>query len=347
MHRVPPMLAKTLAGGAAALALGKLALSLAARRHAMRLSGKVAVVCGASRGLGLSIAHALAAKGCRLAICARSAEDLERARAELVRRGATVYAEACDLSDRAEVDRFLGNVEARLGPIDLLVTNAATISVAPLEALDVGDFDDAMRSIFRTALLPALGVLPSMRARRTGTIAFVTSIGGKIGVPHLAPYSAAKFAEVGLAQALRAELDRDGVHVLTIVPGLMRTGSPVHAEFKGDPKKEWGWFSASANAPLLSIDADRAAARIVRAVERGASELCYTPAARVAARTHDLAPGLWNEALALAARALPRSAGVTEARRGHEVEDDVRSPIGAAVRARGRRFARAHGQLRT
>ena len=87
-----------------------------------------------------------------------------------------------------------------------------------------------------------------MRARGEGTLAFITSIGGKIGVPHLAPYSSAKFAEVGFAQALRAEVAKDGVHVLTVVPGLMRTGSPTHAQFGGDAEKEYAWFTASANA---------------------------------------------------------------------------------------------------
>ena len=342
------MNARTIAlGGAAALALGKLALSALERRHGMRLTGKVAVVCGGSRGLGLAIARALARRRCSVAICARTASDLEAARAEIASLGVAVYAEACDLRRRADVDRFLGNVVARLGPIDVLVANAATIAVAPLEALDVRDFHEAMESTFDTALLPAMAVVPSMRSRRAGTIAFITSIGGKIAVPHLAPYSAAKFAAVGLAQGLRSELAKDGVHVLTVVPGLMRTGSPVHASFKGDPVKEYAWFAASANAPLVSIDADRAARRIVRAIERGASEITYTPAARFAARTHDLAPSLWNEALALVARMLPRGAGETRAREGLEVEDEAaRSPVVAAVRARGRRFAYRHGQLR-
>lgn len=336
-----------LAGAAAALALGKVTLTALELRHGMRLAGKVAVVCGGSRGLGLALARALAAKGCSVAICARSAEDLEAARSEIARLGVAVYAEACDLRRRADVDRFLANVVARLGPIDVLVANAATISVAPIEALDVRDFDEAMEAIWKTALHPVMGVLPSMRERRAGTIALVTSIGGKIGVPHLAPYSAAKFATVGFAQALRAEVAKHGVHVLTVVPGLMRTGSPVHASFKGDPVKEYAWFTASANAPLLTIDADRAARRIVLAIERGASEITYTPAARFAARTHDLAPGVWNELLALAARLLPRDGGVTTPREGREVEDEAaRSPVVAAVRARNGRFARRHGQLR-
>jgi NAD(P)-dependent dehydrogenase (short-subunit alcohol dehydrogenase family) len=338
------------AGAAAVLAIGKLTMSVLARRRGMRLDGKVAVVCGGSRGLGLAVARALAAKGCNIAICGRNAGHLDDARREIGDvADVAVYAEPCDLRRPEDVDRFLSNVVAHMGPIDLLVTNAATISVAPIETLDVHDFEQAMDDIFRTALHPALAVIPSMRARGTGTIAFVTSIGGKIGVPHLAPYSAAKFAEVGLAQALRAELAKDGVHVLTVVPGLMRTGSPVHATFKGAAEKEYAWFAASANAPLLSIDPDRAAHHIVTAIERGDTELTYTPAARIASRMHDVAPSLFDEALALAGRLLPSSNDVTRARarEGIDIENDAQSPVIEAVKKRNRAFARRHGQLRS
>jgi short-subunit dehydrogenase len=293
---------------AAVLVGGKLTLSAVQRRRGLVLDGKTAVVCGGSRGLGLAVARALAAKGCNVAICGRKASGLDQAKRRIAESGTVaVFAEPCDLRRRVEVERFLANVEAHLGPIDLLVTNAATLSVSPIETLAASDFDEAMDDIFKTALRPILAVLPSMRARGSGTIAMVTSIGGKIGVPHLAPYSAAKFAEVGFAQALRAEVAKDGVHVLTIVPGLMRTGSPLHAKFGGDAEKEYAWFTASANAPFLSIDADLAASRILRAIERGKSEITYTPAARFTARLHDLVPGIVDEVLGVVGRLLPRA----------------------------------------
>lgn len=320
-----------------------------------RLSGKVAVVCGGSRGLGLAIARRLAAKGCKIALCARTQSDVDAACTELaVAHEVIVYGEAVDLRERAEVERFLANVAIRLGPIDVLVANAATISVAPIEALDVSDFEEAWRDIFLTALHPAMAVLPSMRARGEGTLAFITSIGGKIGVPHLAPYSAAKFAEVGFAQALRAEVAKDGVRVLTVVPGLMRTGSPTHAEFGGNAEKEYAWFTTSANTPLLSIGADRAAKLIVRAIERGKHEIAFTPAARFASRMHDVTPSLFDLVLSIAGRLLPKAKGprgpkafgATPTVEGAGVERTSRRPIVRAASARNRRFAERFGQLR-
>lgn len=312
-----------------------------------KLDGMVAVVCGGSRGLGLAIARRLAAKGCKVAVCARTQSDVDATCTELaVTHEVVVYGEAVDLRERAAVERFLSNVTTRLGPIDILVANAATISVAPIEALDVTDFEAAWRDIFVTALHPAMAVLPSMRERRAGTLAFITSIGGKIGVPHLAPYSSAKFAEVGFAQALRAEVAKDGIHVLTVVPGLMRTGSPTHADFGGNAEKEYAWFTTSANTPLLSIDADRAAKLIVRAIERDKNEITFTPAARIASRLHDVVPSLFDRFLSIAGRLLPKARRRTRILEGARIERGSRRRLVRAASRLNRPFAERHGQLR-
>ena len=354
----PLPLSAIVKSSAAGFALARMLTAALGTRRRVDLRGKVAVVAGGTRGLGLAIAERLARKGCAVAICGRRREDVEGARSELARWGGSVYAEVCDLRHRDDVDRFVRNVAARLGDVDILVTNAATISVAPIEALDASDFERAMESIFDTTLHAVLAVMPSMRARRTGTLAFITSIGGKVGVPHLAPYSAAKFAAVGLSESLRAELAKDHVRVLTVIPGLMRTGSPVHAGFKGDAEKEYAWFATSASAPLLSISADRAARLIVRAIERGAVRLTFTPLARIAVRLHDLVPSLFDLVFTVAGRLLPRvpagrageagQAGQAgQEREGLEIEQGSRSKLVAVVRGRGRGLARRHGQLRT
>ncbi len=330
----------------ATLALGLFAVK---RGTGMKLDGKTAIVTGASRGLGRAIARELAKRGVkRIAICARTKRDLDEARRELEQLGAIVHSEVCDLRDHFYTTRFIANARDVLGPFDLLVANAATITVAPVEVLDRRDFADAMASIFYSALHPALAVLPEMRKRKSGTIAFITSIGGRIGVPHLAPYSAAKFAEVGLAEALRAEVASDGVHVLTVVPGLMRTGSFTRARFKGDAEKEYTWFGASATAPLLSIDADRAARRIVKAIERGNAELTFTPAARIASKLAVLVPNVFAAAMKLAGRFLPKAGlmPVPRAREGLAIEATSPSKAVGLVRARGRPAAARHGQLR-
>ena len=102
--------------------------------------------------------------------------------------------------------------------------------------------------------------IPVMRRQRGGRIVNVSSIGGKIGVPHLAPYCASKFALTGLSESMRAELAKDGIHVTTVCPGMMRTGSPFNAWFKGRHREEFAWFAISDSLPVASIDA--AASRV-------------------------------------------------------------------------------------
>ena len=123
------------------------------------------------------------------------------------------------------------------------------------------------------ALAPArlaLAALPVMREKGHGRIVTITSIGGKLSVPHLLPYSTAKFAAVGFSEGLRAELGRGPVTVTTVVPGLMRTGSHLNARFTGRAGQEFTWFSLGASLPLILMDAERAARQIIAAVRAGA-----------------------------------------------------------------------------
>ena len=125
-----------------------------------------------------------------------------------------------------------------LGPIDVLVNNAGIITVGPFLEMDVEDFDQAMKVMFWGPLYTTLAVLPAMRARKQGSIVNITSIGGKVSVPHLLPYCCAKFAAVALSEGLRTELMPDGIRVTTIAPGLLRTGSHLNARFKGKQADE-------------------------------------------------------------------------------------------------------------
>src|SRR5205085_1734915 len=203
--------------------------------------------------------------GARVASCARDAEELERANAELQQLSGDVLAVTCDLTNQVQVEEMIELVRLHLGQIDVLVNNAGVISVGPVELMTLEDYQQAMETNYWGALYTILAVLPEMRARREGRIVNITSIGGKISVPHLVPYSASKFALVGLSEGLRAELMKDGVVVTTICPGLMRTGSPRNATFKGRHRAEYTWFSISDALPLTSISATRAARRIVKA----------------------------------------------------------------------------------
>src|SRR5215211_785939 len=214
-----------MAAGIGAVAAGRLL------PRAADLRGEVAFVTGGSRGLGFLIARELGRAGCRVAICARDTAELERAQVDLQREGGEVLALRCDVTDRADVERAVAEVVRAFGRIDVLVNNAGIIQVGPLATMTEADFEQAMAAMFWGVTYPTLAVLPAMRARRHGRIATITSIGGKLAVPHLLPYASAKFAAVGFSEGLRAELGREGIVVTTVVPGLMRTGSHLNAEF--------------------------------------------------------------------------------------------------------------------
>jgi len=271
------------------------------------IGGSVVLITGGSRGLGLALAHEFAREGCKVAICARDKDELERAKADLVNSGARVMTVECDVTRRSEVEAMIAAVEARYGQIDILVNNAGVIKVGPLESMTIEDFQDAMDIIFWGTVHPVMALLPSFLARNGGRIVNITSIGAKVSVPHLVPYSSAKYAAAGFSEGLRAELKDTGVQVTTIAPGLMRTGSYTAALFKGDAEAESNWFSVSASMPGLAISAERAASEIVSAVKRGESERVLSVPANVLARLKGIAPGLTQDLIGFAAQyLLPR-----------------------------------------
>jgi short-subunit dehydrogenase len=306
-----PLKLALIAGGAAA---GIAARNMYKHSRERELHGEVVLITGGSRGLGLAMARKFAKQGCRIAICARDKDELERARMDLASGGAEVMAIPCDLTKRSDVERLTQEVTAHFGRVDILVTNAGTIQVGPIEAVVVEDFEDAMNVMFWGTVYPTLALLPAMLERNRGHIVNITSIGGKVGVPHLLPYTSAKYAATGFSEGLRAELLKTGIKVTTIAPGLMRTGSYSAALFKGDQEAEAAWFSLSASMPGISMDADRAAGQIVSAVRRGDAEKVLTTPANVLARLHGVAPSLVSTALGVAGSLLlPHSEGHTAA----------------------------------
>jgi NAD(P)-dependent dehydrogenase (short-subunit alcohol dehydrogenase family) len=283
------------------------------------LRGRSVLVTGGSRGLGLVLAREFARRGARVAVCARDGDELDRARDDLRRRGADVLAVSCDLTDRRQVFELVRRVRDHYGQVDVLVNNAGVIQVGPAELMTLEDYEEAMRTHFWAPLYTTLAVLPDMRRRREGRIVNVSSIGGIVSVPHLVPYNASKFALRGLSEGLRAELLKDGIYLTTVCPGLMRTGSPPNAFFKGQHQLEYAWFSIGDALPLLTISAEHAARQIVRACVYGKSEVLLTLPAQVAARFHGLCPGLTADLLGLVNQVLPGPGGIGTARvRGRE-----------------------------
>jgi NAD(P)-dependent dehydrogenase (short-subunit alcohol dehydrogenase family) len=285
-------------------------MNLSMARKRFSYAGRVVVITGGSRGLGLLLARQLRQEGARVALLARNRDELLRAQDQLG-GGSSVLTIACDVAERALVQQAIEIVVHHYGRIDMLVNNAGVIQVGPLEHMTYGDYQHAMNVHFWGALHCTEAVLPYMRLRRCGRIVNIASIGGLIAVPHLAPYAASKFALVGYSDAVRAEVAKDGIRVTTVCPGLMRTGSAINALVKGQHEAEFAWFAALSSLPLVSIDARRAARKIVEAARGGAPHLTITPQARLAAILDRLLPNTFGRMMTLAARALPRPAGLS------------------------------------
>ena len=347
MARLPNL--KRVAGiTALAATAGAIATAFAVRKALQPgrdFEGKTVVVTGGSRGLGLALCREFGNRGARMATCARRPEELADAQRLLEAKGIDCYTEVCDVTRQDDVRRFLQNVRDRFGSIDVLVNNAGIIGVGPVQNQTVADFEEAMAINFWGAVYGTLEVLSEMTQRGHGNIVNISSIGGKVAVPHLLPYSASKFALAGFSEGLRAELHRTGVRVTTVCPGLMRTGSQVQALCKGQHEKEYAWFMLSSATPLSSIKAERAARQIVNATKKGQAELIITWQAELLARTHGLAPELVAQVLAFVNTILPDPApdGHLVKKAGHESETMwTRNPVSLPIRAAANRLNEKH-----
>ena len=294
-----------LATGAIMLVLWLIARFIRSVRYP--LNDKVVLITGGSRGLGLVLARHICARGGNVAIIARDPDELVRAKTDLVPRGGKVLTVECDLLDAGQTQLAVRKIIDRFGKIDVLINNAGIIEVGPLEHMTPEDFDRAMRLHFWAPFELISQIVPEMRIWGGGRIVNISSIGGKIAVPHMAPYSVSKFALTGLSDALRAELVRDNIY--------------VNAKFKGKHDSEFAWFAAAAGAPLLSMNANRAARKILAACRRGQPSLTLTFAARLQVVANALFPNLTGYAMQLANRFLPESSGVegNPSRSGYEV----------------------------
>ena len=294
---------------AAFIAVGGTAATLAGLYAVRRLTGllvrravdvrdKVVLITGGSRGLGLAMAREFAKAGCRVAICARDRHELDEAERRLHGTGRPVATFVCDVTHRQDIARVVREVIEQLGRIDILINNAGELRVAPVESLERDDFESAMATMFWGPVDMTLEVLPHMRLQRRGHIVNVTSIGGRVAFPRLIPYCCAKFAFVAFSDGLAEELDREGIRVLTVVPGLMRTGSYLQAQFKGDAAHEFTWFGLAANLPGFSAPAQYAAMQIRRAVEANRFTLSITWPAKLLVRMQALFPEVTRHLMA-------------------------------------------------
>ena len=323
-------------------AVAVLVARLLGRRGPQRLDGRVVVITGSSRGLGLALAEECARRGGRVVLSARHSGELEAARDRIATFGPEPLAVACDVRDREQAERLIQRATEHFGRIDALINNAGVMSVGPLEAQTLDDFRDAMDTMYWGTVYTTMAALPQMRASHAGDIVNIASIGGKVSVPHMLPYSGAKFGVVGFSEGLHAEASKDGINVLTVVPGLMRTGSPERALFRGNPEAEHTWFDLAASLPVTSTSAEKAARQIVDAMLRRKAELIITPQAQLVARAHGAFPGTTTRMASLVGRVMPRSDRSDVARRGYESETPVtESPLTALGQDAAERWQRS------
>ena len=275
-----------------------------ALRPRYRFTGRVVVITGGSRGLGLVMARQLAHEGARLVLLARDERELCVAAAELAHH-TEVLAIPCDVTRRDHVDRAIEHAVLHFDRIDVLINNAGIIQVGPLDNLSVQDFRDTMDVHLFGPLYLSAAVVPYMRQQGGGRIVNIASIGGRVAVPHLLPYTASKFALVGLSDGLRMELRREGIYVTTVCPGLMRTGSPPNALFKGRHQAEYAWFTIGDALPGLSLSAETAAHRILEACRHRRSRVTLGLPAKVAVALNDLFPETVTRLASLVNRMLP------------------------------------------
>jgi len=273
------------------------------------VNGKTVAISGGTRGLGYLLAREFARRGGRVFIFSRSDEEIQRAVARLRSESLHVDGLHCDVRDANDVAGAVSAIVQRSGRLDVIVNNAGVIQVTPFENAHVADFEESLRTHFWGPLHVIRAAMPYLRRGR-GRVLNISSIGGRIGVPHLSPYCAGKFALVGLSESLRAELAKDGICVTTATPGLMRTGSHVRVSLRGQHAREARWFAAAVATPLTSMSADRAAHQMVEACLSGRAHVTPGIQARTAEILNTVAPELFAEMTSLVTRAvLPGPAG--------------------------------------
>lgn len=293
---------------AAGLGLATLGLRFVDLPGAFRYAGKSVIVTGGSRGLGLAFAEHLLREGAKVTIVARDFEELQRAELLLARSASpgSLEAIAADVTDLDDLRDVFEMVKNRFGAIDVLVNNAGAISVGPFESMELADYQAQIDLHLKAIVAATQLVVPHFKRAGGGRIINVSSLGGKMPLPHMSAYSASKFALGGFSRAVASELRAHKIFVTTAFPGLVRTGSPIQAVFKGDHEKEYAWFAMGDLNPLVAQSAESVASEILHAAARGQSEIITSLSARLGTFVFNNFPEITNLFSSLASAQLPQ-----------------------------------------
>ncbi len=256
------------------------------------LRGRVALVTGASRGIGAAIATALAGEGCHVALAARSEDALEKLAAELRQKfGVQTLVLPIDLSDEAQAEAMVAATVAALGRIDILVNNAGAGIYGDITALRSADLRATFDLNFFAPVAAMAAAVPHMRAQGDGVIVNIGSLVGKFPQPLGGGYSASKFALHAASGAARAELKDDNIAVVLVCPGLTDTEFAAHSRISVPGLED---MQGERHAPLRGVAPARVARRVVKAIRRREREVYITLFDRLVVLGAQLLPGLFE-----------------------------------------------------
>ncbi len=200
------------------------------------MKNKIAIVTGASRGLGAAIAESLSYEGFSVAICSRKKEEIE---SECKRIKTPCLCDAVDAGNEADVKRFVSAVVKKFGKIDVLVNNAGVVhKKLPIEDISSSDFKSSMNANVDSVFFFMKEVVPLMKKSNQGIIVNVSSGAGKRGHPGLSVYSASKFAVQGFTESVAKELEQTGVKCIAVLPGGINTGMRSFLFGKEDAERQ-------------------------------------------------------------------------------------------------------------
>jgi short-subunit dehydrogenase len=249
----------------------------------MEFRGTTVVLTGASRGLGTVLADALARRGARLALAARSEESLVEVAKGIEARGGITLAIPCDINSEDGREELLRRTESELGPVDVLINNAAIESIRAFAEMPEDDIRDIVQTNLVATMLLTRAVLPTMLQRKRGHVVNISSVAGKTMTPYNSVYSATKHALVGWTHGLRVELRGSGVSASVVCPGfILREGL-----FSRWGDERVGRRSGAATTP------EKVAAAVIRAVEKDRGEIVVSgPVGKIADVAFAISPGL-------------------------------------------------------